>query len=82
MTIPWTVATYMVEGGGSKDHAATRLWAYRDPIGFQQLMDILVESSIDYLSMQRAWVHMSDAPRPCPLALVGRLKAFGDGWAF
>jgi uroporphyrinogen decarboxylase len=49
---PWTVATYMVEGGGSKDHAATRLWAYCDPAGFQQLIDILVESSIEYLSLQ------------------------------
>ena len=28
---PWTVATYMVEGGGSKDQAGARLWAYRDP---------------------------------------------------
>ena len=28
---PWTVATYMVEGGGSKDQAEARLWAYRDP---------------------------------------------------
>src|SRR4249920_2326679 len=25
---PWTVATYMVEGGGSKDQAGARLWAY------------------------------------------------------
>lgn len=49
---PWTVATYMVEGGGSKDHAETRLWAYTDPAGFQQLIDILVEASIDYLSGQ------------------------------
>ena len=49
---PWTVATYMVEGGGSKDHAETRLWAYRDAAGFQQLIDILVEASIEYLSGQ------------------------------
>ena len=32
---PWTVATYMVEGGGSKDQAEARLWAYRDPNSFQ-----------------------------------------------
>jgi uroporphyrinogen decarboxylase len=46
---PWTVATYMVEGGGSKDQAAARAWAYRDPESFQQLIDLLVETSIAYL---------------------------------
>jgi uroporphyrinogen decarboxylase len=49
---PWTVATYMVEGRGSKDQAAARLWAYRDRNGFQALMDILIETSIDYLGQQ------------------------------
>jgi uroporphyrinogen decarboxylase len=46
---PWTVATYMVEGGGSKDQAEARLWAYRDPASFQRLIDLLVETSITYL---------------------------------
>src|SRR6185312_14547549 len=32
---PWTVATYMVEGGGSKEQAAARLFAYRDRASFQ-----------------------------------------------
>jgi uroporphyrinogen decarboxylase len=49
---PWTVATYMVAGEGTKDQAPARLFAYRDPQGFQQLMDILVETSIEYLSLQ------------------------------
>ncbi|MDX2157798.1 MAG: uroporphyrinogen decarboxylase [Hyphomicrobiaceae bacterium] len=49
---PWTVATYMVEGRGSKDQAAARLWAYRDRDAFQKLIDLLVETSIDYLSEQ------------------------------
>lgn len=49
---PWTVATYMVEGRGSKDQSAARLWAYRDRDGFQKLIDILVASSIDYLGQQ------------------------------
>jgi uroporphyrinogen decarboxylase len=46
---PWTVATYMVEGGGSKDQAAARLLAYRDEAAFQRLIDLLVEVSADYL---------------------------------
>ncbi|TMK12675.1 MAG: uroporphyrinogen decarboxylase, partial [Alphaproteobacteria bacterium] len=34
---PWTVATYMVEGGGSRDFLRVKSWAYRDPEGFQSL---------------------------------------------
>ena len=49
---PWTVATYMVEGGGSKDQAETRLWAYRDPHGFAQLIQLLVDVSVEYLCGQ------------------------------
>jgi len=49
---PWTVATYMVEGQGSSDQAAARLWAYRDPDGFEALIDMLVDASIDYLDQQ------------------------------
>ena len=49
---PWTVATYMVEGRGSKDQAAARLWAYRDRDGFCKLIDLLVEVSVDYLDVQ------------------------------
>ena len=49
---PWTVATYMVGGQGSPDQREARLWAYRDRAGFGRLIEILVEASIDYLSMQ------------------------------
>ena len=49
---PWTVATYMVSGKGTKDQAEARIWAYRDPDGFAGLIDILVESSILYLKEQ------------------------------
>jgi len=51
---PWTVATYMVAGEGTTDQAPARLWAYRDPEGFSQLIDTLVEASITYLSGQVA----------------------------
>ncbi len=49
---PWTVATYMVAGQGSKDQAETRRLAYRDPAAFGGLIDRLVEVTIDYLSGQ------------------------------
>jgi uroporphyrinogen decarboxylase len=49
---PWTVATYMVGGRGSADQAAARLFAYCDPTGFQALVDLLVQASVDYLAAQ------------------------------
>ena len=49
---PWTVATYMVQGQGSTDQAEARLWAYRDPEGFGNLIELLVEASVDYLDRQ------------------------------
>jgi uroporphyrinogen decarboxylase len=51
---PWTVATYMIEGGGSKDRFETRALAWSDPERFDALMDILVESSALYLADQAA----------------------------
>ena len=51
---PWTVATYMVEGGASRDFRLTRSWAYRDPRGFAALIDLIAEATIAYLSGQIA----------------------------
>jgi uroporphyrinogen decarboxylase len=49
---PWTVATYMVEGGGSKDFTAIKTWAYSDPTGFARLIDLLVDVTAEYLIRQ------------------------------
>ncbi|MBV8653998.1 MAG: uroporphyrinogen decarboxylase [Alphaproteobacteria bacterium] len=49
---PWTVATYMVEGGTSRDFHHTKLWAYRDPEGFAVLIDRVVDATIEYLRSQ------------------------------
>ncbi|WP_428533631.1 uroporphyrinogen decarboxylase [Rhodopila sp.] len=49
---PFTVACYMVEGGGSKDFAAVRAMAYAQPALFGRLMDVLTEATIEYLSAQ------------------------------
>jgi uroporphyrinogen decarboxylase len=49
---PWTVATYMIEGGSSKDYSKTKQWAYGQPDVFQALMDKLVEASSAYLIAQ------------------------------
>jgi uroporphyrinogen decarboxylase len=49
---PWTVATYMVEGGGSRDFRRVKSWAYRDPQAFGALIDLLTEATIEYLTGQ------------------------------
>jgi uroporphyrinogen decarboxylase len=49
---PFTVACYMVEGGGSRDFAITRTLAYTDPSFFADLMARLVEATIAYLVSQ------------------------------
>jgi uroporphyrinogen decarboxylase len=46
---PWTVATYMVAGQGSKDQAPARRLAYRDPQAFARLVDAIVDLTVDYL---------------------------------
>lgn len=51
---PWTVATYMVAGEGSRDQHDTRALAYRDPQGFQAIIDAIVAVTIDYLAGQIA----------------------------
>ncbi len=49
---PWTVASYMVEGGSSKDYIKIKSWAYGDPEGFQKLIDLLIEATSRYLIAQ------------------------------
>jgi uroporphyrinogen decarboxylase len=49
---PWTVATYMIAGKGTKDQAPARLFAYRYPAEFQALLDLLVDLSATHLIRQ------------------------------
>ncbi len=49
---PWTVATYMVAGQGSREQAEARRFAYRDPVAFQALVDAIIALTVDYLSGQ------------------------------
>ena len=51
---PWTVATYMVAGEGSRDHHATRALAYRDPAAFQAIIDAIGDVTLEYLAGQIA----------------------------
>lgn len=49
---PWTVATYMVEGGGSRDFSSVKGWAFSAPNEFQRLIDILVDVTASHLISQ------------------------------
>jgi len=49
---PWTVATYMVAGQGSRDQAEARRFAYADPMAFSAIVDAIAAMTVDYLSGQ------------------------------
>jgi uroporphyrinogen decarboxylase len=49
---PWTVASYMVEGGSSRDFLAVKRMALAESDRFQSLIDVLVEATIEHLSAQ------------------------------
>lgn len=49
---PWTLACYMIEKGGSKNFENIRSLAIRDEEFFAQLIEILTQSVIEYLSLQ------------------------------
>ncbi|MDP1736786.1 MAG: uroporphyrinogen decarboxylase [Caulobacter sp.] len=48
---PWTVATYMIEGGSS-DRSRARTFAYERPAEMDRLLDIIVQATVRYLAMQ------------------------------
>tara|TARA_B100001123_G_scaffold450931_1_gene625211 strand:+ start:3982 stop:5004 length:1023 start_codon:yes stop_codon:yes gene_type:complete len=49
---PWTLACYMLEGGGSKEFGAARSLLHREPETYQRLSRILETAITDYLCMQ------------------------------
>lgn len=51
---PWTVGTYMVEGGGSKSFGRIKRMMYESPALLHRLLDLLARSTILYLNAQIA----------------------------
>lgn len=49
---PWTLATYMVEGGPSKEFAKVKGLMYDDPATMEHLLNLLADSVRDYLNAQ------------------------------
>jgi uroporphyrinogen decarboxylase len=51
---PWTLACYMVEGGGSSSYARIKALALDDPAALHRLIDLNTDAVIAYLAAQRA----------------------------
>ncbi|NQV71072.1 MAG: uroporphyrinogen decarboxylase [Pseudohongiella sp.] len=49
---PWTLATYMIEGGGSKDFRIAKQFMYDNPEAMHQLLEKLASAVSDYLNAQ------------------------------
>jgi uroporphyrinogen decarboxylase len=49
---PWTVATYMIAGRGTSDQAPAKSFARWHRAAFEQLLDVLVATSVEYLAHQ------------------------------
>ncbi|HTQ81126.1 MAG TPA: uroporphyrinogen decarboxylase [Thermoanaerobaculia bacterium] len=82
---PWTLAAYLVEGGGSKSFSHLLAWSYSDPQGLGLLLDRVADTSLAYLSGQVAagaqalqlfdtWGGLLDLERWRSLALPPLLK--------
>ncbi len=77
---PWTLAAYLVEGGGSRHFEHLLAWSYADPDGLALLLDRIADTSLAYLRGQLAagaqalqlfdtWGGLLDAKRWRSLAL-------------
>jgi len=51
---PWTLATYMIEGGGHHDFKLVKNWLYGEPAAFEALVNLLADAVTVYLNAQIA----------------------------
>lgn len=49
---PWTLITYMAEGGSSRDFPRARLWAWQERKALEGLLEILISATIEFLTLQ------------------------------
>jgi len=49
---PWTLATYMAAGRGGDEQRAAKLWGYRDPPGFDALLELIGDCVAEHLIAQ------------------------------
>jgi uroporphyrinogen decarboxylase len=51
---PWTLACYMIEGGGSDNFSKIKAMAFSEPALLHKLLEVVTDAVIAYLSAQRA----------------------------
>lgn len=49
---PWTLITYIAEGGSSRDFMKARLWAWQNAKELNALLEILIDATVSFLSLQ------------------------------
>lgn len=49
---PWTIITYMIEGGSSRDFSKTKKWLWSYPKEFEALLDYVTQATISFLTLQ------------------------------
>ena len=49
---PWTLLSYMVEGGGSKMFIQVKTWTYKYPEASKALLQKIAELCVEYLALQ------------------------------
>jgi uroporphyrinogen decarboxylase len=49
---PFTLASYLVEGGGSRQYQATKTMMYTEPDAWHRMMKMIARTTADYLNMQ------------------------------
>jgi uroporphyrinogen decarboxylase len=49
---PWTLANFMIQGGGVKEYTKAKAWLYADPKSFARLMEKLTEAVTSFLQLQ------------------------------
>ena len=49
---PFTIASYMIEGGSSRELKKTKRWMLAEPDSFHQLLRLIEEVTADYIQMQ------------------------------
>jgi uroporphyrinogen decarboxylase len=49
---PWTLANFMIQGGGVKEYTKAKSWFYSDPSSFARLMEKLTQAVSAFLQLQ------------------------------
>ena len=70
---PFTLASYMIEGGGSKNYVHTKTLMYEDSGAWHAMMQLISRSLVKYLNAQ-----IAPERKPCTLRFVGRLSQPDD----